>query len=133
MQKMFRQQTTLNPVQMRSLEKEQKKLQEALNDRNLKLRYNRRHNFCQVWYFPRNSAPYIVLNIKDNYNLCWAIHTLKARQRKGRELAEMAIRHFEAHEKKFEEDNYGLSREMGELLDDRRKGKIVTSARTIEE
>lgn len=133
MDKMFRQQTTLNPVQMRSLEKEQKKLQNALNDRNLRLRYNRLLNFCQVWYFPRHSTPYIALNIEDNYNLCWAIHILKARQRKRRELQELIEKQLALNEKKSEDKIHEIARETAELLDDRRKGKIVTSARTIEE
>ena len=114
---------------MRNLKQDQKKLQESLNSPRLRLRYNRLHGFCQVWYFPVNDIPYVVLNIEDNYNLCWAIHKLKARQKTGRELKDFALKHLEAEEQVFDKKNYNLSREMAELLDDRRKGKIVSSIR----
>ena len=96
-----------------------------LNDRNLRLRYHYRLGCCQVWYFPPNACPYIIFNIEDNYNLCWAIRKLKDRQRDGAS-AEL-LRQLDYDEGAFDRKNHELSREMAELLDDRRKGKIVTS------
>ena len=115
---------------MHNLEKDQKRLQEALNDKRLLLRYNKILKFCQVWYDAPDSGLYVVLNIPDKYNLEWAIWELKQRQKSRRELQDACLKISEQPEKDFARHNEELSRETAELYSDYKVGKVVTSAST---
>ncbi len=125
----FHRYTTLNPVQMHDLTEDEKRLQSEIKNRDIKLRFNRREGFCQVWHDSPDRGLYVVFNIKDKYGLCWAIRELKDRQRNWRQLRDMCLSIIEKDEQDFDYKNKQLSRETAELIRDHAVGKVVTSAR----
>lgn len=113
---------------MHNLGDDQERLQEALDDKRLLLRYSNHLKCCQLWY-DAPSGLYIVFNIKDHYNVGWVIWELKRRQRTRRELLAMYATHLEGTEKAFNEKNEALARETAQLYSDYKVGKVVTSGK----
>jgi len=118
---------------MHSLKDDQECLQEALGDKRLLLRYNFHPDkkCCQAWY-DAPSGLYLVFDIKDHYDLAWAVWELKRRQKNRRELLAMYATHLENANKPFNEKNEALARETAQLYSDYKVGKVVTSGHTIE-
>jgi hypothetical protein len=126
LRKYFHQYTRLSPV-WRDLTEDEKRLQDEIGCKDLKLRYNCKLGFCQVWHDSPDVGLYIIFNIKDKYNLCWAIWEMKRRQKSQRELRDLLLKTTEENEEEFRYNNEQLSRETAELLYDHRVGKVTTS------
>ena len=119
---------SLCPVQIHDLAEDEKKLQRAVGCKDIKLRYNHKLGICQVWHDSPDRGLYVIFNIKDKYNLDWAIRELKNRRKSGREMAEIYLRQAERDEADFDYRNRQLAREAAELVYDHKVGKVVTSA-----
>jgi len=117
-------------VTIPNLPKHQKRLQQTLNDKNLLLRYNHKHGFCQVWYQAPNSGLYVIMNVEGHFDISQIIHALKERQRTRRQLQEMYATQVEKADKGFEEKNRELAKEAGRLAANARFGRLITSGHT---
>jgi hypothetical protein len=101
-----------------------------MNAPGLKLRWNHKHRFVQVWHFQPNRLPYVVMNAEGHYSLSQIIYELKRRQRRARELKADYEKMLEGRERDYERNMTDLSKEAAEAAADERFEKVTSSART---
>ena len=117
---------TLHPACMHSLEEDEKRLQDVFSDPHLKLRYNNREKFVQVW----DESPQglrCLFNIDGHYDLCRAIWELKRRQKTKKQLLEMYSLIQETRKKENDQKIDELARETAGLVQMRSVGKVTVS------
>lgn len=117
-----------------SLEKEEQRLRNEFYDNRILFRYNLKHKQLEVWYDDRDGLR-CVLGLEPpfgcDHSVAKAIHLLRRRQRKARELLDLYNKQLESQNKNQDDKLDDLADDTADVVGMYKRGKVSTSARTI--
>ena len=102
----------------------EKRIQDELSDKRLRLMYNIITKNFEVWYVPDRSQPYLVIVMGRQCDPAKVIYPLRRRQLRAKQMASIAKDKFERGEKDWNSKNAELARETTEGIDAHYKGKV---------
>ena len=109
------------------LTNDEKRVQNELCDKRIKVRWHRLAHNVQVWY-EAASGPYCVFVIEANYSPAKVIYLLRERQKKARELRNMYLAGVEAKEKVSRDKIRDVADEMARQTRKIARGRVAVSS-----
>lgn len=110
-----------------NLTEDEKRVQNELCDKRIKVRWHRLAHNVQVWY-EAASGPYCVFVIEANYSPAKVIYLLRERQKKARELQDMYLKDVYAREKVSRDKIRDVASEMAKQTRKIVKGRVTVSS-----